>query len=95
MRIGVGFPTVEIGADLAAVRDFVQTAEGLGYIHLRILDTVQGSKIRNRHIPRNTLAYSPSKRPSENERVMSGNVAILPSEVEPQTSFYDGLTQGA
>ena len=59
MRIGVGFPTVEIGADLAAVRDFVQTAEGLGYIHLRILDTVQGSKIRNRHIPRNTLAYSP------------------------------------
>ena len=58
VRIGVGFPTVEIGADLAAVRDFVQTAEGLGYIHLLILDTVQGSKIRNRHIPRNTLAYS-------------------------------------
>jgi hypothetical protein len=27
MRIGVGFPTVEIGADLAVVRDFVHTAE--------------------------------------------------------------------
>ena len=27
MRIGVSFPTVEIGADLAVVRDFVHTAE--------------------------------------------------------------------
>jgi len=43
MRIGIGFPTVEIGADLAAVRDFVQTAEGLGYTHLRILDHVLGA----------------------------------------------------
>lgn len=43
MRIGVGFPTVEIGADLAAVRDFVQTAEELGYTHLRILDHVLGA----------------------------------------------------
>ena len=40
MRIGVGFPTVEIGADLAVVRDFVHTAEELGYTHLRILDHV-------------------------------------------------------
>lgn len=43
MRIGVGFPTVEIGADVTAVRDFVQTAEGLGYTHLRILDHVLGA----------------------------------------------------
>ena len=43
MRIGVGFPTVEMGADLAAVRDFVQTAEGLGYTHMRILDHVLGA----------------------------------------------------
>src|SRR6266511_4507663 len=43
MRIGVSFPTVEIGADLAVVRDFVHTAEGLGYTHLRVLDHVLGA----------------------------------------------------
>jgi hypothetical protein len=42
MRIGVSFPTVEIGADLAVVRDFVHTAEELGYTHVRILDHVLG-----------------------------------------------------
>src|ERR671923_859864 len=43
MRIGASFPTVEIGADLAVVRDFVHTAEELGYTHLRILDHVLGA----------------------------------------------------
>jgi probable F420-dependent oxidoreductase len=43
MRIGVSFPTVEIGADLAVVRDFVRTAEDLGYTHLRVLDHVLGA----------------------------------------------------
>ena len=43
MRIGVSFPTVEIGADLAVVRDFVHTAEELGYTHVRILDHVLGA----------------------------------------------------
>src|SRR5882672_5739298 len=43
MRIGVSFPTVEIGADLAVVRDFVHTAEELGYTHLRLLDHVLGA----------------------------------------------------
>jgi len=43
MRIGVSFPTVEIGADLAVVRDFVHTAEELGYTHLRVLDHVLGA----------------------------------------------------
>ncbi len=43
MRIGVSFPTLELGADAAAIRDFVQTAEGLGYGHIRILDHVLGA----------------------------------------------------
>ncbi len=43
MRIGVSFPTLELGADSTAIRDFVQTAEGLGYRHLRILDHVLGA----------------------------------------------------
>lgn len=47
MRIGVSFPTLEIGADSVAIRDFVQTAEGLGYTHLRILDHVLGADPRH------------------------------------------------
>ena len=43
MRVGVAFPTVDIGADFAASRDFVQTADELEYSHLRILDHVLGA----------------------------------------------------
>ena len=43
MELGVTLPMVELGADLAAVRDFVQAAEGLGYTHVRILDHVLGA----------------------------------------------------
>jgi probable F420-dependent oxidoreductase len=47
MRIGVSFPTLELGADAAAIRDFAQTAEGLGYSHIRILDHVLGADPRH------------------------------------------------
>ncbi len=40
MQIGVAFPTVEIGADLSGVNDFVQAAEDLGYDHVRLIDHV-------------------------------------------------------
>lgn len=43
MRIGVSFPTLELGADVTAIRDFAQAAEGLGYSHIRILDHVLGA----------------------------------------------------
>ena len=43
MRIGVDFPTVRIGHDMGAVRDFVQAAEDLGYDHIRTLDHVLGA----------------------------------------------------
>ena len=43
MRFGVVFPQTEIGADPAAVRDFVQTAEGLGLTHLLCFDHVIGA----------------------------------------------------
>ena len=46
MHIGVSFPTLEIGADSTAIRDFVQTAEGAGYTHLRILDHVLNILLR-------------------------------------------------
>jgi probable F420-dependent oxidoreductase len=43
MRIGVVFPQLEIGADPAVIRDYAQTAEGLGYTHLLVYDHVLGA----------------------------------------------------
>lgn len=43
MKFGVVFPQTEIGADPAALRDYVQTVEGLGYDYLMIYDHVLGA----------------------------------------------------
>ena len=43
MRIGAVFPHTEIGSDPAAIRDFAQAAEGLGYDHLLAYDHVVGA----------------------------------------------------
>ena len=43
MQIGVAFPTTDIGHDLGAVREYIQTAEELGYSHIRVLDHVLGA----------------------------------------------------
>lgn len=48
MRIGVVFPQTEFGHDPVAVRDFAQTAEGLGYRHIIAYDHVLGA---NPHRP--------------------------------------------
>jgi probable F420-dependent oxidoreductase len=40
MRIGVVFPQNEIGADPAAIRDYAEAAESLGYDHLLAFDRV-------------------------------------------------------
>lgn len=48
MQLGVTFPTTEIGADPAAVRDFAQTAEGLGYQNLGTFDHVLGADVSRR-----------------------------------------------
>ncbi|HWX77623.1 MAG TPA: LLM class F420-dependent oxidoreductase [Candidatus Acidoferrales bacterium] len=42
MRFGVVFPQTEIGTDPAVIRDFAQTAEGLGYHHILAYDHVIG-----------------------------------------------------
>ena len=43
MQIGVVFPQTEIGNDPAAIRDYAQTAEGLGFSHLLAYDHVLGA----------------------------------------------------
>ena len=48
MKIGVVFPQVEIGPDPAVVREYAQTAEGLGYTHILAYDHVIGADVSNR-----------------------------------------------
>jgi probable F420-dependent oxidoreductase len=43
MRIGVVFPQTEIGSDPAAIRDYAQAAEGLGFTHVLAYDHVLGA----------------------------------------------------
>lgn len=43
MEFGVVFPTTQIGNDPAVIRDFAQTAEGLGYRRLLAYDHVLGA----------------------------------------------------
>lgn len=48
MRMGALFPQFEIGADPAAVRDFAQAAESLGYRHITAFDQVIGLNKKSR-----------------------------------------------
>ncbi|MGH2560997.1 MAG: LLM class F420-dependent oxidoreductase [Thermomicrobiales bacterium] len=48
MQIGVTFPQLEIGPDPAVLREYAQTAEGLGYDFLTIYDHVLGADTTNR-----------------------------------------------
>ena len=43
MKLGVVFPQTEIGTDPAVIKDYAQTAEGLGYEYLLAFDHVLGA----------------------------------------------------
>jgi probable F420-dependent oxidoreductase len=43
MRIGLIYPQTEFGDDPAAIRDYAQTAEGLGYTHITAYDHILGA----------------------------------------------------
>ncbi len=43
MKIGVVFPQIEFGSDPVAIRDYAQTAEGLGFAHIVAYDHVLGA----------------------------------------------------
>jgi probable F420-dependent oxidoreductase len=51
MDFGVVFPTTQIGTDPAVIRDFAQTAEGLGYRRLQVYDHVLGAVHADRDPP--------------------------------------------
>ncbi len=43
MKIGLTFPQTEFGSDPAAIRDYAQTAENLGYSHILVYEHVLGA----------------------------------------------------
>jgi probable F420-dependent oxidoreductase len=53
MKIGVVFPQTEIGNDPAAIRDYTQTAEDLGYSHILAYEHVLGAAPTPENILRN------------------------------------------
>jgi probable F420-dependent oxidoreductase len=48
MQIGAIFPQIEIGSDPAAIRDYAQAVEDLGYGHITAYDHVLGASTANR-----------------------------------------------
>ena len=57
MRIGVSLPVRELKDDLAAIRDFAQLAEELGFTHLRIPEQIARPDSGHLHEPFTLLAY--------------------------------------
>ena len=80
MNIGVVFPQTEIGDDPAVIRDFAQTAEGLGYSHILVYDHVLGAVHQGRE-PRLTGPYT-EETPFHEPFVLFGYLAGLTSRIE-------------
>ncbi len=57
MQIGIYLPVGEMQNDLAAIREFAQTAEELGFTHLRIADLVTRPNAGHRHEALTLLAW--------------------------------------
>jgi probable F420-dependent oxidoreductase len=57
MRIGISLPVRELGGDLGAVREFAQTADDLGFAHLRVPDQVIRPKSGPLHEPLTLLSW--------------------------------------
>lgn len=57
MQIGIYLPVGEMQNDLAAIREFAQTAEELGFTHLRVADLVTRPGAGHRHEALTLLAW--------------------------------------
>ncbi len=79
MRLGVTFPQTEIGNDPIAIREWAQTAEGLGYTHILVYDHVLGASLATR--PDWKGPYS-SATPFHEVFVLYGYLAALTSRIE-------------
>ena len=108
MHLGVVFPQTEIGPDPAAIRDYAQAAEELGYTHLLVYDHVLGADTRHHdnwigtytsnhlfHEPFTLFSYMAAL--TERLQFVTG-ILILPQRqtalVAKQTAEVDVLTGG-
>ncbi|MEQ1887599.1 MAG: LLM class F420-dependent oxidoreductase [Alphaproteobacteria bacterium] len=48
MRVGLLFPTLDMGSDFGGIRDYIETVEALGYNHLLVPDHVMGAGLGTR-----------------------------------------------
>jgi probable F420-dependent oxidoreductase len=83
MKIGAVFPTCEIGNDPGAIRDFAQTAEGLGYSHLVVYDHVLGAVHHGRE-PKLGGPYT-ERDPFHEPFVLYGFLAAVTERIELAT----------
>ncbi len=83
MKLGAVFPTCEIGSDPGAIRDFAQTAEGLGYSHLIVYDHVLGAEHAGRE-PKLGGPYT-ERDPFHEPFVLYGFLAAVTTKLELAT----------
>lgn len=80
MKIGVVFPQTEFGGDAAAIKEFAQTAEAIGYSHVLVYDHVLGAVHEGRE-PRLWGPYT-EKTPFREPFVLFGFLAGVTSRIE-------------
>ena len=79
MKIGVVFPQTEFGNDPAAIRDYAQTAEGLGFTHIVAYDHVLGA---NPNRPGGWRGPYTHESPFHEPFVLFGFMAALTQKIE-------------
>ncbi len=95
MKIGISLPVREFENDLGAIKEFAQTADELGYTHLRVPDQVLRPKSGHLHEPMMLLAYVAAV----TERIeLVPSVIVTPSRqtvlLAKQAAELDVLTGG-
>ncbi len=85
MKIGVTFPQTEIGSDPAALRDYAQAAEGLGFSHLLAFDHVLGAEPSNR--PEGSRRVYTHEHAFHEPLVLFAYLAALTSRIELVTGI--------
>lgn len=95
MKIGISLPVRELQDDLAAVRDFAEAAEGLGFTHLRVPDLVIRPDAGPLHEPLTLLSWIAG---STSTIELVPSVIILPARqtvlVAKQAAEVDVLSGG-
>ncbi|MGY9055272.1 MAG: LLM class F420-dependent oxidoreductase [Alphaproteobacteria bacterium] len=106
MKLNAWFPTVQIGNDVSAIRDWTQAAEDLGYEYIEVPDHVFGATARDGWEPRyaatapfhetfTTMAFMAA---CTSRIKLSSGVLILPQRqtgvVAKQAAEVDILSEG-